>query len=41
MSNLRILYVASEINPFLETSQVANFLRALPQAMQERGMEIR
>jgi starch synthase len=41
MSKLRILYVASEINPFLETSQVANFLRALPQAMQERGMEIR
>lgn len=41
MSKLRILYVASEINPFLETSKVANFLRALPQAMQERGMEIR
>jgi starch synthase len=41
MSKLRILYVASEINPFLETSEVANFLRSLPQAMQERGMEIR
>ncbi|MDR7131562.1 starch synthase [Algoriphagus sp. 4150] len=41
MSKLRILYVASEINPFLQTSEVANFLRALPQAMQERGMEIR
>jgi starch synthase len=37
----RILYVASEINPFLRTSQVADFVRMLPQAMQERGMEIR
>jgi starch synthase len=41
MSKLRILYVASEINPFLQTSEVAQFLRTLPQAMQERGMEIR
>lgn len=41
MSKLRILYVASEINPFLQTSEVANFVRKLPQAMQERGMEIR
>lgn len=41
MSNLRILYVASEINPFLQTSEVAEFVRRLPQAMQERGMEIR
>ena len=41
MSKLRILYVASEINPFLEISEVAEFLRKLPQAMQERGMEIR
>jgi len=41
MSKFRILYVASEINPFLETSAVADFVRKLPQAMQERGMEIR
>jgi starch synthase len=41
MSKLRILYVASEINPFLQTTEVANFVRKLPQAMQERGMEIR
>lgn len=41
MSNFRILYVASEINPFLQTSEVAEFVRRLPQAMQERGMEIR
>ncbi|MBX9853314.1 MAG: glycogen/starch synthase [Cytophagaceae bacterium] len=41
MSKLRILYVASEILPFLQTSEVANFVRNLPQAMQEKGMEIR
>lgn len=41
MSKLRILYVASEINPFLETTKVAQFVRKLPQAMQERGLEIR
>jgi starch synthase len=41
MSKIRILYVASEINPFLQTSEVADFVRKLPQAMQERGMEIR
>jgi starch synthase len=41
MSKLRILYVANEINPFLKTSEVAEFVNKLPQAMQERGMEIR
>lgn len=41
MSKLRILYVASEINPFLQTTKVADFIRNLPQAMQEKGMEIR
>lgn len=41
MSKLRILYVASEINPFLQTTDVADFVRKLPQAMQEKGMEIR
>jgi len=35
------LYVASEINPFLQTSEVADFVSSLPQAMQEKGMEIR
>ena len=38
---LRILYASPEINPFLQTSKVADFVRRLPQAMQERGMEIR
>ncbi|MEQ9285790.1 MAG: glycogen/starch synthase [Cyclobacteriaceae bacterium] len=41
MSKCKILYVASEINPFLQTTEVAEFVRQLPQAMQERGMEIR
>jgi starch synthase len=41
MSNFKILYVASEINPFLKTTDVADFVRRLPQAMQEKGMEIR
>lgn len=41
MSTFRILYVATEINPFLQTTEVADFVRKLPQAMQERGMEIR
>ncbi|MFT4031824.1 MAG: glycogen/starch synthase [Siphonobacter sp.] len=41
MSKLRILYVASEINPFLQITDVAEYVRKLPQAMQERGMEIR
>lgn len=41
MSKLRILYAATEINPFLQTTKVAEFLETLPQGMQERGMEIR
>ncbi len=41
MSNLKILYAGTEVNPFLSTSKLADLLRALPQAMQERGMEIR
>ena len=41
MSKLKILYVSSEINPFLKQSEVANYVRKLPQHMQEKGMEIR
>lgn len=41
MFKFRILYVASEINPFLQTTMVADLVRKLPQAMQERGIEIR
>jgi starch synthase len=41
MSKLRILYLTSEIDPFLELSKIASLIRKLPQNMQERGMEIR
>lgn len=41
MSKLKVLYISSEINPFLNTSEVADYVRRIPQAMQERGMEIR
>ncbi len=41
MSKLRILYVAKEISPFLETGKIAEYVRQLPEAMQEKGMEIR
>ncbi len=41
MSGTRILYVTSEIEPFLKITDVADFVRKLPQAMQEKGMEIR
>ena len=41
MAKIKILYVSSEINPFLKSSEVADYVRKLPQSMQERGMEIR
>lgn len=41
MEKLRILYVANEINPFLQVTDVADYVRKLPQAMQELGAEIR
>ncbi len=41
MDKLKILYVASEINPFLQVTDVADYVRKLPQAMQELGAEIR
>ena len=39
MAKIKILYVSSEINPFLKSSEVADYVRKLPQSMQERGME--
>ena len=41
MPNVRVLYVASEIAPFLSTSIVAELVKKLAIAMQERGIEIR
>lgn len=41
MANLRILYAASEIAPFLSTSTVANAVRVLAQHMHTKGLDIR
>ena len=41
MTKLRILYAASEIAPFLQTSAVAEWVRSLSQYMQEKGLDIR
>ena len=41
MSKLRILYVTSEINPFLSLTAASDYVRRLPELMQEDGMEIR
>lgn len=42
MSKLRVLYVSREITPFLDNnSALARYVRTLPEAMQEKGMEIR
>lgn len=37
----RVLFVSSEMSPFLETSPVATIARMLPQALQEQDNEIR
>jgi len=41
MSSLRVLYVASEIAPFLNTSSVASFVGKLAPAIQEKNVDIR
>ncbi len=41
MSKLNILYVSSEIDPFLSSTKVAEYLKRLPVAMHERGFDIR
>ena len=38
---LRILYAASEIAPFLETTAAADFVQKLPKHMQQMDMEVR
>lgn len=38
---LRILYVTTEIDPFLKISSAAEMVRHLPQGLQEKGHEIR
>lgn len=39
--SFRVLYVASEIKPFLNETYVSDIVRKLPQEMQEKGVEIR
>ena len=41
MSKVRILYVSQEINPFLPESEISHISRHLPQAIHEKGKEIR
>jgi len=41
MDTVKILYISQEITPYLPESEVANMSRYMPQAIQERGREIR
>lgn len=41
MSTTRILYIAQEITPYLPEGEVSGICRNLPQAIQEKGKEIR
>jgi starch synthase len=41
MEKIRILYATMEIAPFLKITNAADFLRSLPQGLQEQGHEIR
>ncbi|MDR2791440.1 MAG: glycogen/starch synthase [Tannerellaceae bacterium] len=41
MEAKRVLFVAQEITPYLPASPISSLCRALPQAIQERGKEIR
>jgi len=41
MSKLKLLFITHEMSPFLELTKIAEITRQLPQAMQEKGFEIR
>ncbi len=41
MAKTKILFITHEMSPFLEISKIAKITRQLPQAMQEKGFEIR
>jgi starch synthase len=41
MSKLHLLYVSSEIDPFLSITKASEYLKKLPIKMQDMGMEIR
>ena len=38
---MKVLYITSEITPYLPESEIATISRTLPQGVQERGREIR
>lgn len=41
MAKTKILFITHEMSPFLELSKISEIARQLPQAMQEKGYEIR
>ncbi len=41
MSKSKLLFITQEMSPFLELSKISEITRQLPQAMQEKGFEIR
>ena len=41
MDTVKVLYISQEITPYLPENEVANMSRYLPQAIQEKGREIR
>jgi starch synthase len=41
MKKAKVLFISSEIFPYLESSEIANISRYLPQGIQEKGREIR
>lgn len=41
MAKMKLLIITHEMAPFLELTKISEITRQLPQAMQERGMEIR
>ena len=41
MGKSKLLFITHEMSPFLELTKIAEITRQLPQAMQEKGFEIR
>ncbi|MGY0039744.1 glycogen/starch synthase [Pedobacter sp. NJ-S-72] len=41
MAKTKLLIVTHEMSPFLELTKISEITRQLPQAMQEKGFEIR
>lgn len=41
MAKTKLLYITHEMSPFLELTKIAEITRKLPQAMQDKGYEIR